>query len=332
MRKAMKTFFKWTKFTVFGFLENHCTMHAAGLTYFSMLALVPILCILLLSAKVFNVDDLVRRHINTRIDALITNIEESQDDELAHIAQAAVADETMIEAKKAVARELGQKMRETSDMIFERIDKFNVGTLGWIGFGFLLWTVISSIGMVEESFNEIWKVPKPRPVWHKAWIYLSVVIVLPVIGALAMSVPILNIVKNIIIATLGATWLTEWVSAGLVWVLDSWMFRATVTLAFASLDFAFLFSALPNCRVDFKDAWKGGFITAVLFAAWMKICAVAQVGVARSSALYGSLAFLPIILAWLYMSWQIVLLGANMTCAFGKIEAGNKTKGEEDGK
>lgn len=312
----MKTFVAWLKLTVKGFLDNHCSMHAAGLTYFSMLALVPILCILLLAAKTFGADDLVRRHINTQIDAMITSIESGQDDEFA---QVTASDEETLAARRQVAQDLGREAREISDALFERIDKFNVGTLGWIGFGALLWTIISSIGMVEVSFNEIWQVEKPRPIWHRAWIYLGVVIVLPVIGALAMSVPILNIAKNVIVATLGASWLTEWVSAGLVRFLDSWIFRSVVTLSFASLDFAFLFSALPNCKVDFKEAWKGGLLTSILFGAWMKVCAVAQVGVAKSSALYGSLAFLPIILAWLYMSWQIVLFGANMVYAFDRI-------------
>jgi uncharacterized BrkB/YihY/UPF0761 family membrane protein len=55
----------------------------------------------------------------------------------------------------------------------------------------------------------------------------------------------------------------------------------------------------------------------------MKVCAVAQVGIAKSSALYGSFAFMPIVLAWLYMSWQIVLLGANMVEVLGRKE---KTK------
>ena len=67
-------------------------------------------------------------------------------------------------------------------------------------------------------------------------------------------------------------------------------------------------------------------VTAFLFAGWMKLCAIAQVGVAKSSAIYGSLAFLPIIVTWLYMSWQIVLFGANMTYAFGKVgEEGQKS-------
>jgi len=303
----------WGKMVIASFLDNHCSMHAAGLTYFSMLAMVPILCILLLAAKACNVDDLVRRHINERIDAMIVNIEQSQDDELA---QVAATDEETRCARREVAQDLGRQARQLSDALFARIDRFDVGTLGWIGFVFLLWTVISSIGMVEVSFNEIWEVPKPRAIWKRALIYLSVVIILPVIGALAMSLPILNIVKNVILATFGATWLTEWVSAGLIWFLDSTLFRVVIALTFATLDFAFLFSTLPNCRVDFKDAAKGGMITAVLFGAWMKICAVAQVGVARSSALYGSFAFLPIVLAWLYMSWQIVLLGECMVRAF----------------
>lgn len=314
----MKGIIEFFRLVVKGFLDNHCSMHAAGLTYFSMLALVPILCILILAAKTFGADDLVRNYINTRISYAIENIESGQDDELA--AMAATNEETL-EARKAVAQYFGKQAREATNEIFERIDKFNVGTLGWIGFGALLWTIISSIGMVEVSFNEIWGVEKPRAIWHRAWIYLSVVIVLPVISALAMSIPILKTAKSIILATLGSTWLTQWVSDGLIWFLDSRLFTLGITLVFSSLSFAFLFAALPNCKVSFSGAWKGGLVTAVLFGAWMKICAIAQVGVAKSSALYGSLAFLPIILAWLYMSWQIVLLGATMTYAFEKTDA-----------
>ena len=314
----MKKAYEWGRLVVHGFLANHCTMHAAGLTYFSMLALVPILCILLLAAKTFNADDLVRRHIDRQIDTMITSIESGQDDELAQLA--ATGDEQALEARKAVAADLGRRAREFSDTVFKRIDKFDVGTLGWIGFAALLWTVVSSIGMVEESFNEIWGVPRPRPVWKRGLMYLSVVIILPVIGALAMSLPILNVAKNVIVSTLGATWLTQWVGAGLVWFLGSWLFRIGITLAFTALDFAFLYATLPNCRVDFKAALKGGALTGILLGCWMKACAVAQVGVAKSSALYGSFAFFPIVLAWIYMSWQILLLGANMVRAFELLD------------
>ena len=70
--------------------------------------------------------------------------------------------------------------------------------------------------------------------------------------------------------------------------------------------------------MPFRAAVRGGAATAILFGGWMKACAVAQVGIAKSSALYGSFAFFPIILAWFYMSWQVILLGACMVKSFGE--------------
>lgn len=309
----MKRIVDWGKRVVKGFLDNHCAIHAAGLTYFAMLAMIPVLCCILVAAKACRVDHYAKAEINARIDAFIVNIEKGQDDKLARLAPQA---EEERRKKQIAAEEFAKQAREISNALFARVEQFDVGTLGWIGFGFLLWTVISSLGTVEESFNLIWGVPKPRPIWKRAYMYLFIMIVLPVMATVAMSLPVLHVAKNIIVATLGATWLTHWVSDGLIWLLESWLFRLAFTLATASLSFGFLFWVMPNCKVGFRNAWYGGLVTSVLFGGWMKACAVAQIGIAKSSALYGSFALLPIVLAWLYMSWQIVLLGANMVRAF----------------
>ncbi len=309
----MKKTFAWCKSSVKAFLDNNCTMHAAGLTYFAMLAMIPVLCCILVAAKTCHVDEYARSQINAQIDMMIVNIEKGQDDDLAQIAPQS---EDQRQKRKIAAEEFAAQARRISNTLFERIDQFDVGTLGWIGFGFLLWTVISSLGMVEVSFNQIWGVAKPRPIWKRAYVYLFVMIVLPVLAAVAMSLPVLAAAKNAITATLGATWVTKWASDGLIVMINSTLFRLSVTLVFASLTFAFFFWLMPNCRVSFRRSWYGGVVTAVIFGAWMKVCAIAQVGIANSSALYGSFAFLPIVLAWLYMSWQIVLLGACMVKAF----------------
>lgn len=309
----------WGRTVVKGFLGNNCAMHAAGLTYFAMLALVPSLCLLLFAAKMCGIDDYARRAINTHIDRMIENVEKGQDDDVVHtLADVNVLSEEELEKKRIAALEFGSQARTISNDIFDRIDRFDIGTLGWVGFVFLLWTVISSLGMVEVSFNQIWGVAKPRPVWKRAYMYMFVSIILPVLVTLAMSLPILNVAKDVIVATLGATWLTKWVGDGLVWLLDSWIIRFAFTFAVASLNFALLFYLMPNCPVNFKAAWRGGAITAVLYGGWMKACAIAQVGIAKSSALYGSFAIFPILLAWMYMSWEIILLGANMVYAFQK--------------
>lgn len=308
----MKKTVEFVKGVVLMFVRNHCSMHAAGLTYFSMLAVIPILCCILVAAKACGVDRIAREQLDARIDAMITNIEKGQDDRLAAAAGQFESEEAK-EKKRIAAEEFAKTARSISNQLFERIDKFDVGTLGWIGFGFLLWTVISSLGMVEVSFNEIWEVSKPRPIWKRAYTYLSLMVVLPVLATMAMSVPVLNIVKNIILATLGATWLTKWVGDGIIWILDSVFFRLAMTLCFSSVFFGFIYWIMPNRRVEWKRAWIGGLVCAFFFGSWVKICAIAQVGIAKSSALYGSFAILPIVLAWLYMSWQIILLGACFT-------------------
>ena len=309
----MKKIIAWGKCVVKGFLDNHCSLHAAGLTYFSMLALIPVLCCILVLAKVVHVDHYAQEQLNAQIDALITNVEKGQDSELVKLTP---QDEEKARKKKIAAEEFAKQARGFSDQIFSRIAKFNVRRMGWIGFLMLLWTVISSLGQVEVCLNEIWGVEKARPIWRKAYLYLFIATVMPVFATLAMSMPVLNVVKDVIVATMGATWLTKWVSDGLVWFIDFWAFRLAISLAFASLAFGYFFWVLPNCKVRFRHAWYGGIATAVLFGGVLKLCAIAQVGIAKSSALYGSFAFLPIVLAWFYMSWQVILLGANMVRAF----------------
>lgn len=308
----------WGQSVVKDFLGCHCSLHAAGLTYFSMLAMIPVLCCILVLAKVAHVDHIARDQINARIDAMITEVEQGQKPVSVEEAQQDPAKAAELK-KQIAAEEFAKQARGFSDQLFSRIDKFDVGKLGWIGFAMLLWTVISSLGQVEVSVDEIWGVAKARPIWKKAYLYLFVATVMPVMATLAASLPILNVVKDVIIATAGATELTKWVSDGLIWFIDFWLFRLVFSIGFASVAFGYFLWVMPNCKVNFKQAWYGGVLTAILFGAVMKLCAVAQVGIAKSSALYGSFAFLPIILAWFYMSWQVILLGACCVRAFGKV-------------
>ena len=71
---------------VAGFLGNDCPMYAAGLTYFALLAAVPILCCILVAARACHVERYAKAQINERINAMIANVEKGQDDSLAQLA------------------------------------------------------------------------------------------------------------------------------------------------------------------------------------------------------------------------------------------------------
>ena len=307
----------WCRRVWRGFMGNNCPIHAAGLTYFSILAFIPVLCCVLVVAKACNIDEMARREINTRIDTLIASVERAQDDDLAKIA---VTDQHELARRRIAVEEFAKVARRTSNTIFERISGYDIGTFGWLGFGLLVWMIISSLGMVEISFNQIWGVPKPRPLWKRAYVYLSLLLLLPMTATAAMSLPVINWCKNISVMMFGANAGTKWMSDCLLWLLDSKIVGLAISGFSASLTFTLFFLIIPNCKVGFRSACCGGVATAVLFALWIKVCLVAQVGIARSSMLYGSFAFLPIVLAWMYMSWEIVLLGANMAREFERDE------------
>lgn len=305
--------------TLGGFMGHRCGLHAAGLTYYSLLSLVPVLCLLLLLARTCGVGDFARGRVNASIDTFITEVEKGQDDLPRFLRQGQSPE--VLKQKRMAARDFALQARGVANELFDRVDGFDVGTFGFVGVAMLLWTVVSSLGMVEVAFNELWEVRQSRPIWRKFVLYAFAALVLPLLASLAMSMPILRLACRVVEATLGAAAYTRWAGDAIVGLLKSRLFATTVTLSFASLAFAFVFWFMPHRRVPFSSAFKAGVATALLAGGWLKLCVIAQIGIAQSSALYGSFAFLPIVLAWLYMSWQIVLLGGSMSYAFACVHS-----------
>jgi len=293
------------------------------------------------------VGNFARDKINEQIDAFITQVEEGQKKAEAQAAavpqevslamtnattevavpapqESDVDTEKVKEAfyKAKASKDLALQARKFSNEMFDRIDKVDLTTLGWIGFAVLLWTVISTLGHVETAVNEIWMIKKSRPIWRKLFVYLFIVIVLPVFMSLAMSLPILRLAKTALDATLGATSYTKWVGDALINLIMSRLFGFFITLSFASLAFAILLKMMPNRHVSFRSSFRAGVFTALFVGGWMKLCTSAGVGISNSGAMYGSFAVVPIVLAWIYMSWQLVLLGSCISYAFECLHRG----------
>ena len=312
----------WVKTVVGDFGSSHCSMHAAGLTYFALLSFVPVLCLSLLLAKTCGVGDVARTQINQRLDAYITQIETAHDDP--DVASRMPPEK--LKEKKEAAKALASQARDISNQLFDRAAQFDASTLGWIGLVMLAWTVISTFGMVETSMNEIWQVKKSRPLWKRCVLYLLVTLVAPILSALSLSMPILNMIKSILEGAAGYIPYSKWFMDLLVAILFSKLVAFIITFGFASLVFGFFYRFMPFCKVQTKWALVSGTVIALVFGMWLRICIIAQVGVANSSALYGSFAFLPIVLAWLYISWQIILMGSVLSCQLQTVFAPQPAK------
>jgi uncharacterized BrkB/YihY/UPF0761 family membrane protein len=79
--------------------------------------------------------------------------------------------------------------------------------------------------------------------------------------------------------------------------------------------FTLIYTSMPNTRVPFGAAAIGAAVAGLLYQLVQWIYIDLQVGMAKQNAIYGSFAALPLFLAWIQISWTIVLFGAELCCA-----------------
>jgi membrane protein len=195
-----------------------------------------------------------------------------------------------------------QFLATSQDEIVEYLNQFadSASKLGLIGFLFLVLAAILLLDNIESNFNNIWHVTTPRRFMAKITSYTSVL----VFGTLLLGASIT------ISARIQATLLRDiHFDPGTMETLGAWIFPLLLTF------FAFLlmYLVIPYTRVRLTSALLGAFIGSILWEVGKNLFAN-SVGVSvRYSAIYGSLAVIPIFLIWLYITWIIVLLGLEIS-------------------
>ncbi|MDT4859221.1 YihY family inner membrane protein [compost metagenome] len=71
---------------------------------------------------------------------------------------------------------------------------------------------------------------------------------------------------------------------------------------------------MPNARVPIRHALLGGLFTAVLFEAAKSLFGAYVSLFPGYQLIYGAFATVPLFLLWIYLSWLIVLFGAELVC------------------
>jgi membrane protein len=171
---------------------------------------------------------------------------------------------------------------------------------GKIGAAVLFATTVLAIGTVEQTLNDIWGVAQGRGWGRRFADYLAVIVVAPLLGGLALSLA--GSLQNHWPAHLPALPI---VSEG----------SAAVPIAMLSLAFTFLYWFLPNAEVRILSAAIGGTFAGIAVTLAQSAYVQFSIGAARAEALFGGFALLPLLFAWIYTFWAIVLLGAEIAFA-----------------
>ncbi len=198
---------------------------------------------------------------------------------------------------------LGPKGAELSRQIVEFVGNLKVGVLGAVGVAGLFYTVMSLLGKVEEAFNHIWRARTVRTLARKFADYLSLVLVGPVLVFAALG----------LIASAQSHWLVQRVlETGPLGAVLVPLASRVMPFVLLCVAFAFLYRFLPQAEVRATSALVGGATAAILWqlaGAWFALFVASS---PRYSAIYSGFAVAILFLIWLYVSWLVVLVGAQV--------------------
>lgn len=197
---------------------------------------------------------------------------------------------------------LGAQGAEITRQVIDLVDNVEGGVLGGISFAFFIYTAISMVQKIEESFNYVWHVAKRQNFARRMVEYLVVLLIGPVIIFVALGM----------IASLGSNAMVQFFLSidflGPIVVVTS---KLTPYLLVTGV-FTFLYMYMPNTRVRFRSALIGGLAAGFAWASISVIFATFVVYSSRTLLIYSGFAIAITTLIWLYMNWLILLIGSQL--------------------
>jgi membrane protein len=203
-----------------------------------------------------------------------------------------------------------------SDVVHKYMTDFvgNASQMSAIGILSLLLVALMLISNVDKTLNRIWRTQSDRPIVYTFAIYWMVITLGPMlIGS--------SVVVSSYLTGLAA--FTEEYTPGLGTFLLS-----LVPSGAAMLAFTILYMVVPNRRVFARHALVGAIVATIAFEITKSGFALYVTNFPSYELIYGALAVVPILFLWVYLSWVIVLFGAEFTCSLGEAFENRKAENE----
>lgn len=271
--------------TVRGFLRDRCLQQAAALTYSTIFSLPSVLAFAFAAAKGFNL------YGKLKTDAIEPFL-----------------DSTFGERTTGAAPEL----RQAVDQIFTYVEKSDLSALGGVALAFVLYSVLKLLGAVEGSLNDIWGVKRARTLLRRVSDYLAIVVVAPIFLLTAMALTAFLESTGSAVLSSSAVQSAVGGEAALRGLEYASRFLPLLAVWFGM---TFVYMTLPNTRVHVGSAVLGGIVAGTIWQGIQVLHLAGQIQLARYNAIYSSFAAVPMLLLWIYLSWSVFLVGAELAFA-----------------
>ena len=254
------------RYAIMRFVHDKSVERAAGLSYTTLLAMVPFLAVALTVLSAFPVFEQWKDQI---MGVVLNNF-----------------------------------LPETGEQVTGYLSNFlqNTGQMTAVGTIVLALTAVMLLAAIEGAMNDVFRVTTPRKLLAKLVVFWTLLTVGPMLLGLSLSVASYIFAMRYMV---GADGMGEHIG--------QLTFLAPFLLS--SIAFSLLFIGMPNRSVVIIDGILGGLVAAGLFEALKKGFGYYVINFPTYQTIYGAVAIVPIFLLWMYLTWIVVLLGAQVAAA-----------------
>ena len=169
----------------------------------------------------------------------------------------------------------------------------HLSAIGAVG---VLLSAVAMISMIERSFNQIWRIRRPRAIGKRGALYLSMAILGPFILGVSLT-----LTSHLYVASGGTL-------RHPTFLYGAWY--ALLSIIWTAGAFTVMYVVIPNRTIHWREAMWGGLFAAIAFEIVKRLFTAFIIQFPTYRMIYGALAAVPIFLLWIYLSWLITLAGA----------------------
>jgi membrane protein len=155
--------------------------------------------------------------------------------------------------------------------------------------------------IVDRSLNAIWRVKRSRPYWLSVLGYVVLLVVGPLLIGVSVSITTYLMTLSLSVTNVAPEW-------------NSRLLRI-VPVSVTTIAFFLIYRIIPHRHVPWRHALFGAAVAAVLFEAGKDLFTLYVSFAPTYNLVYGTFAAVPIFLVWVYLSWLVVLFGAELTAS-----------------
>ncbi len=186
----------------------------------------------------------------------------------------------------------------------------NSSNLTVIGVLFLFITTVMMLTSIETVFNRIWRVEETRNGIIGFMRYWTIISLGPILLGSAFVISSTLASMNVLSSFTGT------------YQVDGTFLFWLISFALTVLGFFILYWTIPNRSVPIKAAFIAGLFGAIIFELLKNLFGFVMSNFTSYTLIYGAFAAVPIFLLWIFLSWNVVLLGVEISYALTAFHTG----------